>query len=66
MQGYGNVGSFAATIQQDEYGGKMLAAQDHTGTVHNPKGIDANDLAAHVNKTGGVAGFDQRPLVLHR
>ena len=58
VQGYGNVGSFAATILQDEYGGTMLAAQDHTGTVHNPKGIDANALAAHVNKTGGVVGFE--------
>ena len=58
VQGYGNVGSFAAKILQDEYGGKLLAAQDHTGSVYNPKGIDANALADHVLSTGGVAGFE--------
>ena len=59
VQGYGNVGSWAARILQNEYGAKLLAAQDHTGTVHNPKGINADDLASHVGTTNGVAGYDK-------
>ncbi len=57
VQGYGNVGSFAARILQDEYGATLVAVQDHTGGLGNGKGIDAEDLAAYVEKTGGVKGF---------
>jgi glutamate dehydrogenase (NAD(P)+) len=58
VQGFGNVGSFAAKILVQEYGGKLVAAQDHTGSVRNPKGIDPEALSAHVARTRGVAGFD--------
>jgi glutamate dehydrogenase (NAD(P)+) len=50
------VGSWAARIMQDG-GSKMLAASDHTGTIGNPEGIDAHDLAKYVAKTGGVKGY---------
>jgi glutamate dehydrogenase (NAD(P)+) len=56
VQGYGNVGSWAARIMQDG-GARMLAASDHTGAIANPDGIDAHDLAAYVHKTGGVKGY---------
>ena len=56
VQGFGNVGSFAARIMQSR-GAKLLSVNDHTGSIGNPEGIDANDLAAHVAKTGGVAGY---------
>ena len=56
VQGSGNVGSFAATTLA-ELGGTLVAVQDHTGAVANPKGIDAKALAAHAKGTGGVAGF---------
>jgi len=57
VQGYGNVGSFAARILQDEYGAKLVAAQDHTGSLGEADGIDANDLAGHVLQAGGVGGY---------
>ena len=38
-------------------GGKIVAAQDHTGTIVNANGFDLADLVPHVNATGGVAGF---------
>ncbi|MDJ0520501.1 MAG: Glu/Leu/Phe/Val dehydrogenase [Planctomycetota bacterium] len=57
VQGYGNVGSFAARILQDEYGATLVAAQDHTGSITNPQGIEANDLADHVSANGGVGGY---------
>jgi glutamate dehydrogenase (NAD(P)+) len=56
VQGYGNVGSFAATTLA-ELGSTLLAASDHTGSIAHPGGIDAKALAAHVKAKGGVAGF---------
>jgi glutamate dehydrogenase (NAD(P)+) len=56
VQGYGNVGSFAATTLAD-LGARLVAAQDHTGGIANPKGIDARGLAVHARAKGGVAGF---------
>jgi glutamate dehydrogenase (NAD(P)+) len=57
VQGFGNVGSFAAKILCAEYGAKLVAAQDHTGSVRSTKGIDAEALAKHVETKRGVAGF---------
>jgi glutamate dehydrogenase (NAD(P)+) len=54
--GFGNVGSWTGKILQDK-GAKMIATADHTGAIRNDGGIDAHQLADHVRKTGGVAGF---------
>lgn len=54
--GFGNVGSWSGKIFQDK-GAKMTAVADHTGFIINQNGIDAHDLANHVAKTGGVAGY---------
>lgn len=58
VQGFGNVGSFAARILQNEYGAKLVAVQDHTGSLRCPDGIDADALAEHVESTKGVAGYE--------
>jgi glutamate dehydrogenase (NAD(P)+) len=54
--GYGNVGSWTARILA-KLGAKLTAVMDHTGAIRNDGGIDSEALAAHVAKTGGVAGF---------
>jgi len=56
VQGYGNVGSSAAELFA-QAGGKIVAAQDHTGTLFNNNGFDIADLAQHVKEHGGVGGF---------
>ena len=56
VQGFGNVGGSAAELFA-QAGGKIVAAQDHTGTIYNSNGFDLADLMPHVNNTGGVAGF---------
>jgi glutamate dehydrogenase (NAD(P)+) len=56
VQGFGNVGSWAARLLKP-HGAKMLAAQDHTGSIANPNGIDPDELVHHVRLTGGVAGY---------
>jgi glutamate dehydrogenase (NAD(P)+) len=59
VQGFGNVGSWAARILVAEHGSKLLAAQDHTGTLQSQgdKGIDPEALTKHVAEKKGVAGF---------
>jgi glutamate dehydrogenase (NAD(P)+) len=56
VQGFGNVGSAAAELF-NQAGGKIVAAQDHTGSIFNDHGFDMADLMAHVKSTGGVGGF---------
>jgi glutamate dehydrogenase (NAD(P)+) len=56
VQGFGNVGSSAAELF-GQAGAKIVAAQDHTGTIVNPHGFDLAALVPHVRATGGVGGF---------
>jgi glutamate dehydrogenase (NAD(P)+) len=56
VQGFGNVGSAAAELFH-QAGAKIVAAQDHTGTICNAGGFDLAELIPHVHATGGVAGF---------
>jgi glutamate dehydrogenase (NAD(P)+) len=55
VQGMGNVGSSAAELF-GQAGGKIVAAQDHTGTIYNAKGFDLSLLIPHIKETGGVGG----------
>ena len=52
----GNVGLSAAELF-GQAGSKIVAAQDHTGTIYNPKGFDLSELVPHIGTTGGVHGF---------
>src|SRR5512139_338310 len=56
VQGYGNVGSWAARLLEAK-GSRLVAVQDATGTIADPEGIDAQALALHVRRRGGVEGF---------
>ena len=56
VQGFGNVGSAAAELF-GQAGAKIVAAQDHTGTIYNANGFDLSELIPHVKATGGVGGF---------
>ncbi|MFJ1298889.1 Glu/Leu/Phe/Val dehydrogenase [Pseudomonadota bacterium AL_CKDN230030165-1A_HGKHYDSX7] len=62
VQGFGNVGGTAARLFH-EAGAKVIAAQDHTGTVHNTNGLDVHRLLAHVSRTGGVGGFAEAEAI---
>jgi len=56
IQGFGNVGAPAAELFARS-GAKVVAVQDHGGTLYNPGGFDVNALTAHVEQFGTVAGF---------
>jgi glutamate dehydrogenase (NAD(P)+) len=57
VQGYGNVGSWAARIMQ-QLGAKMVAVSDAHGAVRSDAGIDANELYRHISEGGLITEFD--------
>lgn len=56
IQGFGNVGSWAARLFHRS-GGKVVAVSDVRGGVMNPEGLDIPALVEHASATGSVAGF---------
>lgn len=56
IQGFGQVGSVAAK-KLSSMGFPVAAVSDIAGAVENPGGLDIDGLAAHVERTGSVAGF---------
>jgi glutamate dehydrogenase (NAD(P)+) len=63
IQGFGNVGSWAARLFH-EAGGKIVAVADVGGAVRNRAGLDIPALMRHVSQTKTVEGFaggDQFP-----
>ncbi|NMB46022.1 MAG: Glu/Leu/Phe/Val dehydrogenase [Firmicutes bacterium] len=56
IQGFGNVGNYAAKFLHDQ-GCKIIAVADVFGGVYNPAGIDPYQLKEHEVKTGSVKGF---------
>jgi glutamate dehydrogenase/leucine dehydrogenase len=57
VQGYGNVGSWAARLMQD-LGCRLVAASDAYGAIRSDGGIDAYALADHVREGGKLTEFD--------
>jgi len=57
MQGFGNVGGWAARLLQGR-GAKMVGAADAYGAIASEDGIDAEKLAEHVRDGGKLADFD--------
>src|SRR5690606_34416950 len=53
VQGFGNVGYWAAKFLQEE-GAHLVGVQDAFATLHNPNGIDVNDLFSHSQTTKGT------------
>lgn len=57
VQGFGNVGSYSATIAQNEGNAIIVGVAEYDGTVYNPKGLDADKLYRYKKKTGSIVGF---------
>jgi glutamate dehydrogenase (NAD(P)+) len=53
--GFGNVGGWTGRLL-NELGARLVAVLDHTGAIHNSKGIDTAALTAHVDGVGGAGG----------
>jgi glutamate dehydrogenase (NAD(P)+) len=57
IQGFGNVGSWAARIMQ-QLGCKMVAVSDANGAIRSDEGIDANALYDFVEQGGKLPEFE--------
>jgi len=57
VQGFGNVGSVAAELFV-EAGAKIVAVQDHTGTIVNENGLDLAGLIPISRTPAGAVGFE--------
>ncbi|MCL7036051.1 hypothetical protein MKW94_012343 [Papaver nudicaule] len=56
IQGFGNVGSWAAKLIHEK-GGKIVAVSDITGAIKNSNGIDIPSLLTHKEETGTLKSF---------
>jgi glutamate dehydrogenase (NAD(P)+) len=56
IQGFGNVGSWAARRFR-EAGARVVAVSDVQGGVHDPGGLDVDALVRHCAETGSVTGM---------
>ncbi len=56
IQGFGNVGTFAARFFH-ELGGKVVAVSDINGGLYDPAGLDIPALLRHVGEHRTVRGF---------
>jgi glutamate dehydrogenase (NAD(P)+) len=56
VQGFGNAGSIAAKLMQDE-GATVIAVSDTGGAITNPEGLDIDRVVAWKKEHGTVVGF---------
>jgi glutamate dehydrogenase (NAD(P)+) len=56
VQGFGNVGSSAAELFVGA-GATVVAIQDHTGTLVNPKGFDMAEAMTVLKRDGGIGQY---------
>jgi glutamate dehydrogenase (NAD(P)+) len=62
IQGFGNVGGVAGKLFA-EAGARIVAVQDHGGTIYREAGLDVPALLKHVLDTGSVGGFAQAEVI---
>ncbi len=62
IQGFGNVGGVAGRLFA-EAGARIVAVQDHGGTIYQASGLDVPALLAHVASRGTVAGFEAAEVI---
>ncbi len=56
VQGFGNVGYFAATFLAEQ-GSKLIAVTDSSGGAYNPGGLNPELLLKHKSENGSVKNF---------
>jgi glutamate dehydrogenase (NAD(P)+) len=62
VQGFGNVGGIAGRLFA-QAGAKVVAVQDHGGTIYKASGLNVVALLAHVATNGSVAGFSDAEVI---
>jgi glutamate dehydrogenase (NAD(P)+) len=59
IQGFGNVGSFAA-LELARQGVKIIGVSDHTACYLDPNGLDVDALLRHVGQYGSLRDFSSQ------
>ncbi|RYX97498.1 MAG: Glu/Leu/Phe/Val dehydrogenase [Comamonadaceae bacterium] len=62
VQGFGNVGGVAGKLFA-EAGARVVAVQDHGGTIYREAGLDVPSLLKHVEENGSVKGFGEAETI---
>jgi glutamate dehydrogenase/leucine dehydrogenase len=57
VQGFGNAGSVAANLLNDDQGAKIVAVSDSKGGIYKADGLNPHAVEEHKTKTGSVIGF---------
>ena len=57
IQGYGNVGSYAAHVCKSMFGSKIVAIGDIQGGIYNPDGLDPDKVSSQMATTGSIIGL---------
>ncbi|MCT4598426.1 MAG: Glu/Leu/Phe/Val dehydrogenase [Vallitalea sp.] len=65
IQGFGNVGSYAA-MYASMFGAKVIAVSDVSCCLINNDGLDINDLMDYVNKNKSLKGYSGQCEETHR
>lgn len=63
MQGFGNVGSWAARLLEEK-GGIIVAVSDASGCILKEDGLDVTSLLRHVKSGGTVMNFADGKAIL--
>ena len=63
VQGFGNVGSVAATILESEMGIKIIGVSDHSAAYFNPQGLPIAELVTHCALHGALRGWSSELLI---
>jgi len=57
VQGLGNVGSYTATLSQDEGGAVIVGVSEVEGAIYKKEGFDIHDLIRYRKETGSILGY---------
>lgn len=63
IQGYGNAGSVAARLLNEDHGCKVIATSDSRGAIYNENGLPLNALTEFKQKTGSVVNFPEAEAI---
>jgi len=63
IQGFGNVGSFAANILDKEYGSKIVGISNVEGGLYNADGLNLDEIQDYQKEHGTISGYPKAAWV---
>lgn len=57
IQGYGNVGYYAAKLSKEFFGSRIVAVSDSKGGIYSEAGLEPDAVLEHKRESGSVVGF---------